>query len=135
MSFADLIKKRYNIDYNIVGLGGHVVMEAKINDRYYLSDPNMGLTFDFNIDEYYNNSKNRLKLENAYTAIGRKDLIDSFNRQGNRKFNYTGPIPKDNAYNPDTITLYSNFFKWALPILLLLIGIYLKFKKFKVKFF
>ncbi len=135
ISFADLIKKRYDIDYNILGLGGHVVMEAKINDRYYLSDPNMGLTFEFNIEEYYNDSKNQLTLRHAYKTIGRSDLINSFDRQGNRKFNYTGPKAIDNAYNPDTITLYSNFIKWLLPLFFLLIGIYLKFKKFKIRFY
>ncbi len=129
ISFANLLKRRYNIDYNIVGLSGHVIIEAKINNKYYLSDPNMGLTFDFSIDEYYNNNENQLKIKKAYTGIGRTDLIQFFDREGNRKFNYTGPKSEKNAYNPDTITFFSNYIKWILPICLLLIGFYLKNRK------
>ena len=131
ISFANLLKRRYNIDYKIVGLGGHVVMEAKINDEYYISDPNMGLTFDFSIDEYYDNYENISKIRDAYEAIDRSDLIASFNKDGNRKFKYTGPKSKDNTYNPDTITYFSNYIKWALPIFLLLFGFYLNFIKRK----
>jgi hypothetical protein len=132
VSFANLLKRRYNINYNIVGLDGHVLMQAKINDKYYLSDPNMGLTFDFSIDEYYNNDKNHLKIKNAYTAIGRPDLINSFDKLGNRKFKYTGPKSKENTYNPDTITFFSNYIKWLLPMFILLTGFYLRYKKHKV---
>ena len=131
ISFANLLKRRYNIDYKIVGLGGHVVMEAKINDEYYISDPNMGLTFDFSIDEYYDNYENISKIRDAYEAIDRSDLIASFNKDGNRKFKYTGPKSKDNTYNPDTITYFSNYIKWALPIFLLFFCFYLNFIKRK----
>lgn len=133
ISYANLLKKRYNIDYNIVGLDGHVVMQAKIKDKYYLSDPNMGLAFNFSIDEYYNNNNNILKIENAYKNIGRPDLITSYDLKGNRKFENTGPELKKNTYNPDTITFFSNYFKWLIPIFLLLIGIFLKYKSRKVK--
>ena len=133
VSFANLLKRRYNIDYNIVGLSGHVVMQAKIKDKYYLSDPNMGLAFNFSIDEYYNNNDNILKIENAYKNIGRPDLITSYDLKGNRKFENTGPELKKNTYNPDTITFFSNYFKWLIPIFLLLIGIFLKNNSRKVK--
>ena len=129
ISFSNLLKRRYDIDYKIVGLGGHVVMEAKINDKYYISDPNMGLTFDFSIDEYYDNYENISKIREAYGAIDRSDLIASYNKDGNRKFKYTGPKSLDSTYNPDTITYFSNYIKWALPIFLLLIGFSLKFIK------
>ena len=65
ISFANLLKKRFNIDYNIIGMGGHVVMQAKIMDKYYISDPNMGLTFGFSIEDYYSNSKNQLKIKES----------------------------------------------------------------------
>jgi hypothetical protein len=132
LSFANLIKRRYNMDYNIVGLGGHVVMQAKINNKYYLSDPHTGLTFDFSIDEYYNDDENRLKIKNAYTGIGRSNLVDTFDREGNRKFNYTGPKLKDNTYYPDNLTFFSNYIKWLLPIFFLLIGFYLNYKERKI---
>jgi hypothetical protein len=131
VSFANLLKRRYNIDYNIVGLDGHVVMQAKVNNKYYLSDPNMGLTFNFNIDEYYNNDENYLKIKDAYTGIGRPDLINSFDEPGNRKFKYTGPASKENTYNPDTITIFSNYVKWLIPTFLFIIGFYLSYKKRK----
>ena len=134
VSFANLIKRRYNIDYNIIGLDGHVLMQAKINNKFYLSDPNMGLAFSFNIDEYYNNYKNQLIIKNAYTAIGRQDLAEHFNKQGNRKFKYTGPKAIENTYNPDTITFFSNYIKWLMPIFFLLIAIYLNYKKRKEEF-
>ena len=134
MSFANLLKRRYNIDYNIIGLGGHVVMQAKIKDKFYLSDPNMGLAFNFSIDEYYNSTENQLKIKNAYTAIGQTKVIEDYNKEGNRKFKYTGPKPGINTYNPDTLTYYSNYIKWLLPLFLLFIGIYLKNKKRKFKF-
>ena len=134
VSFANLIKRRYNIDYNIIGLDGHVLMQAKINNKFYLSDPNMGLTFSFNIDEYYDNYKYQLIVKNAYTAIGRQDLAEHFNKQGNRKFKYTGPKAIENTYNPDTITFFSNYIKWLMPIFFLLIGIYLNYKKRKEEF-
>ena len=126
VSFANLLKRRYNIDYNIIGLDGHVIMQAKINNKYFISDPNMGLTFNFNIDEYYNNNKNISKIKNAYSAIGRPDLINYFDKKGNRKFKFTGPKSQENTYNPDTITFYSNYIKWIFPIFLLLIGLYFK---------
>lgn len=129
VSFANLLKKRYNIDYNIVGLGGHVVMQAKIKNKYYISDPNMGLTFNFSIDEYYNNKKHFISIKNAYTKIGRPDLINSFEIENNKKFSYTGPIAKKNTYNPDTITFYSTYLKWIIPIFIIFICIYLKYKK------
>ena len=128
VSFANLLKRRYNIDYNIVGLGGHVVMQAKIKDKYYLSDPNMGLTFDFSIDEYYSNNNNILKIKNAYTYIGRPDLITSFDLKGNRKFEYTGPEVRKNTYNPDAITFFSNYMKWFIPIFIIFIVFLLKYK-------
>jgi len=128
VGFANLIKRRYNIDYNIVGLGGHVLMQAKINNKFYLSDPNMGLTFNFNIDEYYDNYKNQLVIKEAYTGIGRPDLINSFDESGNRKFKYTGPKAIENTYNPDTITFYANYIKWLMPIFLLLSGLFLRYK-------
>ena len=131
ISFANLINKRYNIDYNIIGLDGHVLLQAKINNKYYLSDPNMGLTFNFSIDEYYNNYQNQLTIKDTYTAIGRPELAKHFNKEGNRKFNYTGPQVKRNTYNPDTLTFFSNYIKWVLPIFFLLIGFYIKFAKLK----
>lgn len=133
ISFANLLKKRFNIDYNIIGMGGHVVMEAKIMDKYYISDPNMGLTFGFSIEEYYSNFKNQLKIKKAYTDIGRSDLTNYFDKEGNRKFSYTGPKAKYNAYNPDTLTLYSDYIKWLLPLFFLILGIYLNYKKKFVK--
>ncbi len=134
ISFANLIKSRYNINYNIIGLSGHVLMQAKIKNKYYLSDPNMGLTFDFDIEEYYNNELNQLKIKKAYTKIGRTDLINYFDKKGNRIFQYTGPRSKDSTFNPDTITFYSNYIKWLLPILFLLIGLRLNYKSLKVYF-
>ncbi len=128
ISFANLLKRRYDIDYNIVGLGGHVVMQAKIKNKYYLSDPNMGLTFNFSIDEYYNNNNNILKIKNAYTNIGRPDLINSFDLKGNRKFEHTGPKVRKNTYNPDTITFLSNYMKWIIPVFLIFISFLLKYK-------
>ena len=106
ISFANLINKRYNIDYNIIGLDGHVLLQAKINNKFYLSDPNMGLTFNFSIDEYYNNYQNQLIIKDTYTAIGRPELARHFNKEGNRKFNYTGPQVRRNTYNPDTLTFF-----------------------------
>jgi len=133
ISFANLLKKKYNIEYNIFGLGGHVVMEAYINNKYYITDPNMGLTFDFSIEEQYKNKLYQSKIAQAYTNIGREDLIESFGIEGNRKFEYTGPIPMVNTYNPDTLTYYSNYIKWIFPILLLLIGFYLKLKEKRIR--
>jgi hypothetical protein len=132
VSFANLLKRRYNINSNIVGLGGHVLMQAQINNKYYLSDPNMSLTFDFSIDEYYDNDKNIMKIKKAYTGIGRPDLIKSFDKLNNRKFKYTGPKAIENTYNPDTIAFLSNYIKWPAPIILFLIGLYLNYKKRKV---
>ncbi len=91
----------------------------------------MGLTFDFSIDEYYYNYENISKIREAYEAIDRSDLIASYNKDGNRKFKYTGPKSQENTYNPDTITYFSNYIKWALPIFFLLIGFWLKFAKRK----
>lgn len=128
ISFANLLKRRYKLDYNIVALDGHVVMQAKIKDKYYLSDPNMGLTFNFSINEYYDNNNNILKIKNAYTNIGRPDLIAAFDLKGNRKFEYTGPKVGKNTYNPDTITFFSNYMKWFIPIFLIFISFLLKYK-------
>ncbi len=128
ISFANLLKRRYKLDYNIVALDGHVVMQAKIKDKYYLSDPNMGLAFNFSINEYYDNTNNILKIKNAYTNIGRPDLIPSFDLKGNRKFEYTGPKVGKNTYNPDTITFLSNYMKWFIPIFLIFISFLLKYK-------
>ncbi len=132
IGFANLIRKRYNIDYNIIGLSGHVIMQAKINNKFYLSDPNMGLTFNFSIDEYYDDYQNQLNIKNTYNAIGRLDLASHFNKEGNRKFKYTGPQVKKNTYNPDTLTFYSNYIKWILPIFFFFGGLFLNHKKIKI---
>ena len=108
-----------------------MVIEAKINDKYYISDPNMGLTFDFSIVEYYDNHENISKIRDAYGAIDRSDLIAHYNKEGNISFKFTGPKSQENTYNPDTITYFSNYIKWALPIFFLLISFYLKFAKRK----
>lgn len=131
VSFANLINRRYDIDYNIIGLDGHVLMQAKINNKFYLSDPNMGLTFNFSIDEYYDNYQNQLSIKDTYTAIGRPDLARHFNKEGNRKFNYTGPQVKRNTYNPDTLTFFSNYIKWILPMFFFLTALYLSNRKLK----
>ena len=133
VSFANLLKKRYNFDYNIVGLGGHVVMQAKIKNKYYLLDPNMGLTFNFSIDEYYNNNNNILNIKNAYTNIGRPDLIKSFDLKDNRKYEHTGPYARENTYNPDSITFFSNYMKWIIPIFLIFISLIKKYKNLIVR--
>ncbi len=138
ISFANLLKRRYNINYNIIGLAGHVLIQVKINDQYLLSDPNMGLAFNFSIDEYYDSEKNQLKVKNTYEKIGQSNLAIHFNKTGNRIFDYTGPEIRENTYNPDTLTFYTNFFKWILPILFLIIVFYLKHKSkilFLKKFF
>ena len=88
----------------------------------------MGLTFNFSIDEYYNNNNNILKIKNAYTNIGRPDLINSFDLKGNRKFEHTGPKVRKNTYNPDTITFFSNYMKWIIPVFLIFISFLLKYK-------
>ncbi len=129
ISFANLLKRRYDIDYNIVGLGEHVVMQAKINNKFYLSDPNMGLTFDFSIEEYYDSYENKIKIKNAYNSIGRSDIIKSYRKNSFRKFEYTGPKALDSTYNPDSLTFYSNYLKWLLPILILFFGIFLRFRR------
>lgn len=129
ISFANLINKRYNIDYNIIGLDGHVLLQAKINNKFYLSDPNMGLTFNFSIDEYYNNYQNQLIIKDTYTAIGRPELARHFNKEGNRKFNYTGPQVRRNTYNPDTLTFFSNYIKWILPMFFFVTALYFSNRK------
>ena len=93
----------------------------------------MGLTFDFSIDEYYDNYENISKIREAYESIDRSDLIASYNKDGNRKFKYTGPKSQENTYNPDTITYFSNYIKWALPIFLFLAGLFLKYKNRNIK--
>ena len=132
MGFANLIKRRYDIDYNIIGLNGHVIMQAKINNKFYLSDPNMGLTFNFSIDEYYNNYQNQLDVKNTYNAIGRPDLAIHFNKEDNRKFKHIGPQVKKSTYNPDTLTFYSNYIKWILPMFFFFGGLFLNHKKMKI---
>ena len=87
ISFANLIKRKYNIDYDIIGMDGHVVLQANIKDKNYILDPNKGLAFKFSIDEYYHNSENQFKIKEAYTSIGHPNLINSFDQEGNRKFN------------------------------------------------
>ncbi len=132
ISFANLIKRKYNIDYDIIGMDGHVVLQANIKDKNYILDPNKGLAFKFSIDEYYHNAENQFKIKEAYTSIGHPNLINSFDQEGNRKFNYTGPKVKENTYNPDALTYYSSFMKWLIPIFFLLVGIYLIQKRKKL---
>ena len=118
ISFANLLKSKYNIDYNVIGLGGHVLMQAKINNQYLLSDPNTGLTFPFSIEEYYDSKENQLKVKNTYKNIDRSDLALHFDKKANKILSYTGPEVRDNTFNPDSLTFYSNFLKWILPIVL-----------------
>ena len=107
-------------------------MQAKINNRFYLSDPNMGLTFNFSIDEYYDDYQNQSDIKNTYNAIGRLDLAIHFNKEGNRKFKNTGPQVKKSTYNPDTLTFYSNYIKWILPMFFFFGGLFLNHKKKKI---
>jgi hypothetical protein len=46
IGYADLLETRYGIDTSIIGLEGHVVVEA----NGYLLDPSVGITFPFGLE-------------------------------------------------------------------------------------
>ena len=66
ISFANLINKRYNIDYNIIGLDGHVLLQAKINNK-----------FDFIISQnsFAHNPKPIEFLKNVKKLMHEKSLL------------------------------------------------------------
>ena len=55
--------------------------------------------------------KINLKLKKPTHQLATK-FNKSFDQEGNRKFNYTGPKVKENTYNPDALTYYSSFMKF-----------------------
>ena len=119
------------VSYSKVIKEKDVVNVTRLGRKRYKTE-NLGF-----LDRFYRFRK-QLKVKNTYEKIGQSNLAIHFNKTGNRIFDYTGPEIRENTYNPDTLTFYTNFFKWILPILFLIIVFYLKHKSkilFLKKFF
>lgn len=136
LGLASLLEDRYDIEADVIGLDGHVVVEA----GGYLLDPSVGLALPFSLQEaerreaeagsvsefYYNafsdDDVNRIygfdgKLEKKtpYTQLGQ-----FYDAKGNRRI---GGVAD---YRPKLYWLEraSDWLRWILPGLLVLFGVW-----------
>ena len=117
IAFVDLIKRRYDIDAAVVGLNGHVVVEARTDNGARLVDPSLGLAFPLGFDDLGANIDPVITA--YYTAAGYPELAMTYNLEGNSREPWGAQ-----GYQPKVFLLerWADALKWPLPLLALLLG-------------
>jgi len=136
LGLADLLSSRYGIEADIIGLDGHVVVEA----QSLLLDPSVGLTIPMNLQEAEKHEDQSQKISQlynqtfpdkeyflAYDITGQlvtkkrlSELGQTYDTAGNQRFDgVKGYRPK--IYYLERI---SEWLKWAIPITMLLVGLW-----------
>ena len=123
---ADLLYKRYGIETHIIGLLGHVILEAKINNKNFLLDPSVGLFIPMNLEEAENNLSG---IKNLYKFTTHPELAVFFNKEGN----VVSPIIGGSGQRPTLakIETISYILKWLLPIIFIIFGLYISYYRNK----
>ena len=129
LAFSDLLKKKYNINSYVVGLGGHVILEIEINKKKFISDPSMGISYNFNINDVYKNQKLYEKIIEDYKIRNFESAGIAYNQKGNRKTK----LPGAKIFNPNPYETISEYLKWSLPLILILMSFILSKKKHRLK--
>lgn len=88
LGLADLLTSRYGIPTRMVGLSGHVILEAEVGPgQFILSDPSVGLVLPFS---YVDIESNLDYLKAAYRQTAHPELAEKYDWQGNVKSPFVG---------------------------------------------
>ena len=135
LGFADLLSSRYGIEADVIGLQGHVVVEA----QGLLLDPSVGLMVPMDVEEAEEREESRKGVTQLYeqafpeggttrTCDVRRNLVNETrfselgqfdDAVGNQR------IDGVKGYRPKIYYLEraSEWLKWGIPAILLLIGV------------
>lgn len=75
LALADILNRRYNIETHMIGLDGHVVVEAIIDNRKFILDPSVNISFDYSLDDV---SKHVVEIREKYQLKNEKFLADFY---------------------------------------------------------
>lgn len=134
LGFASLLKRRYDIEADVIGLEGHVVVEAK----GYLLDPSVGLALPFDLAEAETSEERSGRVSAIYAdAFKPDDVTRVFGFDGEEETvtrfaalgQYYDPSGNQRLEGPRGYRskLYwferaSDWAKWIVPGILLLVG-------------
>ncbi|NKB97252.1 MAG: hypothetical protein GKR90_01955 [Pseudomonadales bacterium] len=115
IAMSDLLYRRYDIESHVVGLEGHVILEAVRGSERTLLDPSIGLAFDLALDDL--TKSDRTYLSNAYLAAGHPELGVTYDEAGNIR-EPLGP----QGYQPRVFLIerFADWLIWLIPLLGLL---------------
>lgn len=137
LGFADLLNRRYGIDAHVVGLGGHVVVLARLeHSSRMLLDPSVGVSFPFGLRHA---EQIPAKLWLTYEKAGQTDIPATYDHADN----FVSPSPgawgySASQYWKQNVVRYferaADLLKWAIPVVgcFLCLGIYLKQRSFQL---
>jgi hypothetical protein len=117
IALVDLLGRRYDVDARVLGLDGHVVVEASLPEGRSLHDPSLGVSFAFDAS----NAPERItEIEPAYAALGYVELAETYDASGNvlEPYGASGYQPK--VYLLERI---ADWLKWLLPLAACLAGV------------
>jgi hypothetical protein len=81
LGLADLLHRRYGVQTRVVGLDGHVVLQIELDDGgSMISDPSLGLTLPFGIDDAPGEIG---YVRRVYGEAGHAGLGERYDEQGN----------------------------------------------------
>lgn len=134
LGLASLLERRYGIEGDVIGLSGHVVVEAK----GYLLDPSVGLAFPFSLAEAERREEEGREISGIYAAAFDSDeatrvygfdgelesatpfseLGQFYDAEGNQR------VEGVRGYRPKLywVERASDWVKWIVPALILLVG-------------
>ncbi len=114
LGLVDLLNRRYGIDASVVGLEGHVIIEAQLPEGPSLHDPSLGISFPFGLDDI---TPVRLaSIRTRFAELGRDDFGRAYDAPGNLR-----EPPGVRGYQPRIYLLEraADWLKWLVPALLL----------------
>lgn len=121
------ILKEKGIDSKIIGLDGHVVATALINqldNQWWILDADYGVVIPHSIEEIERNPSiiNTYYAKAGYDAVLIKILVDIYQKKGNKVVN--GVREYDSRIKSYSLRYYlesvTYILKWVLPLLMLL---------------
>lgn len=134
LGLASLLERRYGVIADVIGLSGHVVVEAD----GYLLDPSVGLTLPFSLSEAERREEKGGEVSAVYAAA-----FDS--NEATRVYNFDGELESEmqlselgqfydavgnqridgvRGYRPKLywVERASDWLKWVVPAIMILVG-------------
>tara|TARA_B110000444_G_C18754761_1_gene554533 strand:+ start:222 stop:1058 length:837 start_codon:yes stop_codon:yes gene_type:complete len=80
LGLSDLLYKKYNVKSKVVGLDGHVVVEAEIDNKKVVMDPSLNVFMPFSIKEA---ELNLDIVKEYYKYTDQPEIYNAYNASGN----------------------------------------------------